>query len=218
MKTGCTSIKSKNCGLTLIEVLVVLAVVIILAILLLPSIKSSRKPKSIICVNNLRQIGQAFVMYADDNQGKFPFQTSVINGGTTELIYSNHIFPYFQKVSHGLYPNAIVCPFDVARHAAADLQTLNDSNISYFLNADAVRDSPTNSILSGDRFLQSNGQPVKTGLFLLTTNLKMSWTPSLHKGGGNVLWSDGSVQQTTSYGWPSLIQSQPLATNRLLVP
>jgi len=60
------------------------------------------------------------------------------HGGTTELIYSNHIFPYFQKVSHGLYPNAIVCPFDVARHAAADLQTLNDSNISYFLNADAV--------------------------------------------------------------------------------
>ena len=138
MKTGRISIKSKAHGLTLIEVLVVLVVVIILAVFFVPSIKSSRKPKSIICVNNLRQIGSAFVMYADDNNGKFPFQTSVTNV-PAELIYSNHVFPYYQKVDHALEPRVIICPFDVTRRAAANFQTLTDSNISYFLNADNAK-------------------------------------------------------------------------------
>ncbi len=156
-------------------------------------------------------------MYADDNNGKFPFQASVTNV-PAELIYSNHIFPYFVKVSRALKdPRILICPFDT-RQVAASFETLNDSNISYFLNADAIRNSATNSILSGDRFLQSSGEPVKSGLFVLTTNLNMSWTPSVHKGGGNVAWSDGSVQQTMSQGLRSLIQSQPLATNRLLIP
>jgi prepilin-type processing-associated H-X9-DG protein len=220
MKIKGISLKSKTHGLTLVDVLVVLvvlAIAIVLAVLLLPSIKTVEKSKSIICINNLRQIGSAFVMYADDNSGKFPFQTSVTNVAA-KRIYDDHVFPYFQKVGHGLEPKVIVCPFDVARHAAANIQALSDSSISYFLNADALRDSPVISILSGDRFLQTNGQPIASGLFMLTTNLNVSWTPSIHNGGGNVLWSDGSVQQTASYGWPSIIKSQPLATNGLLIP
>jgi prepilin-type processing-associated H-X9-DG protein len=220
MKVSDISTKSKIHGLTLIEILVVLAVVIILAVLFLYS-HSPREKKyaAINCVSNLKQIGSAFGTYADDNGGKYPFQVSVANGGTMELVSNNHVFPHYQKISHTLAdPKILICPFDTTRHVATTFETLTDSNISYFLNVDAMRDSPTNSILSGDRFLQDDGQPVKSGLFLLTTNLKMGWTPSIHKGGGNVLWSDGSVQQTMSEGLPSFIQSQPLATNRLLIP
>jgi prepilin-type processing-associated H-X9-DG protein len=213
-------IKSKTRGLTLIEVLVVLAVVIILVVLFLPSAPHERMGAMFSCVNNLKLIGLGLTMYADDNNGRFPLQVSNTNGSAMELTYSNHVFPYYTAASFNLgrEPNILICPFDITRQAAASFETLNDSNVSYFLNADAVRNSSTNSILSGDRFLENNGQPVNSGLFVLTTNLNMSWTPSIHKGGGNVAWSDGSVQQTVNAGLLSIIHRQLLATNRLLIP
>lgn len=213
-----TPTKSKT-GFTLVEMLVVLALAVFLAIILWPS-NTERKAATLNCLNNLKEIGLALTMYADDNNGRFPLQIAAANTSPTEISYSNHVFPRFQVASNelGNYPKILLCPFDTTRQVASSFETLTDSNISYFLNVDAVRNSSTNSILSGDRFLENNGQPVSSGLFALTTNLNMSWTPSIHKGGGNVLWSDGSVQQTASSGLRSIIRSQLLATNRLLIP
>lgn len=220
MKIKNGSTKSKTRGLTIIEVLVALVVVIILVALFLPFAPRERMGAMASCVNNLKEIGSALTMYADDNNGRFPLQIVATNASPTEISYSNHVFPRFQVASNelGKEPKLLICPFDTTRQAAASFETLNDSNISYFFNADADRNSTTNSILSGDRFLENDGQPVNSGLFILTTNLKMSWTPGIHKGGGNVAWSDGSVQQTMKQGLRLFIQSQPLATNRLLIP
>ena len=60
----------KKARFTLIEVLVVVAIIGILASLLLPTLRKARKTsKTVLSVNNLKQIYKASFIYADNNDG-----------------------------------------------------------------------------------------------------------------------------------------------------
>jgi prepilin-type N-terminal cleavage/methylation domain-containing protein/prepilin-type processing-associated H-X9-DG protein len=66
-------LKTPQTAFTLIELLVVIAVIGILAALLAPVLAAAkRKAAQIPCVNNLKQLGTAVMLYLDDNDGTFP--------------------------------------------------------------------------------------------------------------------------------------------------
>ena len=66
-------IERRQSAFTLIELLVVIAVIGVLAGLLMPALAGAkRKAQSVRCVSNLRQIGIAVRLHADDQGGRLP--------------------------------------------------------------------------------------------------------------------------------------------------
>jgi len=63
-----------KCGFTLIELLVVIAIIAILAAILFPVFAKARaKAHQTQCLSNLKQIGMAFQMYANDYNEMLPY-------------------------------------------------------------------------------------------------------------------------------------------------
>lgn len=77
---------------TLIELLVVISIVAILASLLLPALaKAKESTRRIVCAKNLKQIGVAYGMYANDNG---EWLTKYVVGGYMDLLLP-YIAPNF---------------------------------------------------------------------------------------------------------------------------
>ncbi|MDB6040263.1 MAG: hypothetical protein JWM99_4104, partial [Verrucomicrobiales bacterium] len=59
---------------TLIELLVVISIIGILASLLMPALgRAKGKALDVKCISNLKQLGVALTIYADENASKLPF-------------------------------------------------------------------------------------------------------------------------------------------------
>lgn len=87
MKSLCPS--NRRSGLTLIELLVVMVIIAILATLLFPVLRSARQyARRAACINNLKQIGYATQMWADDNDQILPAPPAAANSDIGAFAYA----------------------------------------------------------------------------------------------------------------------------------
>jgi competence protein ComGC len=227
----------KPSPMTLVEVLVIIVVLAFLFLMLLPALPNEKpRPGRIGCVNNLKQIGQAEFAWANDHGDKFSFEVSKTNGGTMEFTTGPNAWRHFQLLSNAFdtphewrysewlakpldTPKVLICPADSdrLRKATTNFARMSNSNLSYFIGLNSMKTNPQ-GILAGDRNI-TNGTAIKNGILELATNQPAGWTDEMHKRVGNVLLSDGSVQQVNGNGQlRSTVENTGLFTNRLQMP
>lgn len=95
----------RNNGFTLIELLVVIAIIAILASMILPALgKAKEKAKRAYCSNNLRQMGIAARVYADNFNGFYPYTFQVRGNNAFRKAWFN----FLQEYQHTT--NILHCP------------------------------------------------------------------------------------------------------------
>ena len=141
--------------LDVLAIAVVVVLGLVIWVLNQPISRTKAKAPRIKCASNLKQIGFGFIIWQDDNNGKFPIQ-----------VYTNFSegFRFFQVMSNELSdPQILVCPTDRKRFSATNFTTdFNGTRVSYFIGLDARTNFPS-SFLTGDPNI-TNGLNARKGI------------------------------------------------------
>lgn len=202
---------------TLIELLVVISIIALLISILLPALANARLvAQQIQCASNLKQVGIAMHIYADEYDGTHIPWNMKVNG--TAVHYSVWNWAWALKKQGYLVPETYKCPTSAATltspYTNGDDDIIAKPNavsryywIAYGYNyyyvggtfgSDIYKPAmqveilkPSATVLIADQWNNSNG-----GQQLIDKN--GSWILNIHdrhQDGANILWVDGHVAQ-----------------------
>jgi hypothetical protein len=178
--------------------------------------KKSQAQASVVCQKNLKEITLALKMWPPGSDDIPPWKG--IGAGTSSA-YTNSgtVLPHYQALSNQWLqnPKILTCPAD-NRSVSLNWSTLNDSNISYFINFDTDSTHPMR-IAFGDRRLTSTVAP-QNNLLVLNKNTSYSWEYWIHARLGSLSYSDGSVRSLTTKELTPEFHSQENLGSRLQLP
>ncbi len=183
---------------TLIELLVVIAIIAILAALLLPALATAkRKGAEAKDLSNLKQIGVASRLWANDHGDKFPWMVAMQDGGS---LNSSDWTDHYRACSNELQtPKVLICPLDKEKKEVIKWNALDGArNISFFVGLSSDEKTPQ-SILGGDRNVYSgNGNLDLSWNRFVGTSIDAFWLATIHIGKGNIVLTDGSAHHTST--------------------
>ena len=172
---------SRRRGFTLIELLVVIAIISILSGLVVPSLLEGRRKAQLAqCTNHLRQIYTLAMGYSDAaGKGWFPFRTGSDPRAHESL---NVLVEFDRDTAQG---EIFICPAGDGGAAPDDGKgnfLLSEETLSYAWTARRMKNTAVNKPLASDKYV--DGFEDEGGVH------------GGHRGGMNVLYTDGSVRFT----------------------